>query len=153
MTKLPAAGAFGTSDQGLFPLLSPLGLLMLELLPVASTDEAADVPCVGADMWMRESSATAGDSTGAVTINCTLRCTGAMKITGTLRAARLFRFELFFLADTPICIVNSTSTADRATIDIRTGLTIFDSPFASASVPSSLLSGLEDVFVLELRET
>jgi hypothetical protein len=70
---------------------------------------------------------TTVDSTGGVTITDTLRCAEGM--TNTLRTARLFRFELFFLADTPICMVNSTSTTDIAMIDIRTGLTIFDFSF------------------------
>src|SRR6266540_2492091 len=153
MIKLPAAGLDGRTDQGLLPSLSPPELPMPEPLTVVDVDEELVARCVDAAMLTSVSVATAGDSTGSVTTTGTFRCTGAMNITGTLRSERVFRFELFFLADTPICMVNSTSTADRATIDIRTGLTIFDSPFASASVPSSLLSGLEDVFVLELRET
>ena len=52
---------------------------------------------------------------------------------GTLRATRLFRFELFFLADTSNWNANSTSTAEIAMIEIR-DLDIFDSPFAGYTV-------------------
>jgi hypothetical protein len=69
-------------------------------------------------------SGTVGDSVGAVMITGTPGRTEGMTNTDTLRAARLFRFELFFLADTSICMADSTTTADNAMIDIRTGLTI-----------------------------
>jgi hypothetical protein len=85
---------------------------------------------------MKVAPVAAGVSTGEVTITGALLPTGAMKITGTLRATRLFPFELFFLADTPTCKVNSISITDTAMIDIRTGLTIFDSPFATATMPT-----------------
>jgi hypothetical protein len=94
-------------------------------------------------MLMKELSAAAGDNVGGVTITGTLRCTGAMKITGTLRAVRFFRFVLFFLADTSICMADSTSTADIAMINIRTGLTIFDSPFATAVFQTRFFSCFE----------
>jgi hypothetical protein len=64
---------------------------------------------------------------------------GMTKI-GTLRAALLF-FLFLFLADTPICMVNSINTTDKAMSDSRTGLTIFDLLLATASVPTPILNG------------
>jgi hypothetical protein len=89
-------------------------------------------------------------STGGLTTTAfaTLCGIAGMMITGALRVARFFRFELFFLADTPICMVKSTSTTDIAIIDIRTGLTIFASPFASANGPVVFLAVWE---ILSLR--
>jgi hypothetical protein len=78
--------------------------------------------------------------------------TEGMTNTDTLRAARFFRFALFFLAATSICMADSTSIADMAMIDMRNGLTICDSPFVTAGVPSPLLSGFENVFVRKLCE-
>jgi len=58
-----------------------------------------------------------------------LAVTGIINLTGALRAARLFRFELFFFAATSNCSVNNTITTDRAMNKVRNGLTTFDSPF------------------------
>jgi hypothetical protein len=67
----------------------------------------------------------ADDRMGGVTITGTLRSTGAIKTTGTFLNTRLFRFELFFFADMPTGMANSTIISDTAMNDIRTGLTIF----------------------------
>jgi len=123
MIKLPAAGLDGRTDQGLLPSLSPPEAEVPEPDPVVDVDEELVARCVDAAMLTKVSVATTGDSTGGMKITGRLRSAEGM--TNTLRAARLFRFELFFLADTPICMVNSTSTTDIAMIDIRTGLTIF----------------------------
>jgi len=149
MIKLPAAGADGKAVQGRFALPSPSpGDWLPEPVPVADAEEEADDLGAAADMFRAKSSATAGDSTGALTTTGagTLRGTEGMANTDTVRA-RLFRFELFFLADTPVCMVNSTTTTDIAMIDIRTGLTIFDSPLATASFQAHFLAGFAICFI------
>ncbi len=116
--------------------------------PVVDVDEELVARCVDAAMLTKVSVATTGDSTGGMKITGPLRSAEGMATTGTLRADRLFRFELFFFADTPICMVNNTSTTDIAMIDIRTGLTIFDSPFATTYVSNPLFSGFELVLTV-----
>jgi hypothetical protein len=121
MTRLPAAGAFGNVDHGRFPSLSPG--------PVATGGDGAAVCATGA--LVTENSSLIADRTGGVMILVALRLVAGATIigvgitnTGTLRTVRLFRFELFFFAETPICAVNMTSITDIARIEIRTGLTI-----------------------------
>jgi hypothetical protein len=128
MIKDPAVGADGKRRKvGLFPSpsLSPLP----EPVPAVGAAGVAGAAGWGAGVGvperMKVAPVTARVSTGEVTITGTLLPTGAMKTTGALRATRLFRFELFFLADTPTCNVNSITTKDIAMIDIRTGLSIF----------------------------
>src|SRR4030095_454130 len=134
MIKDPAVGADGKRSQfGFFPLPSPSPLPKPFPVAAAAAGAAGCGAWVGVSERMKGAPLTRGVSTGGVTITGTLRTTGAMKITGVLRATRLFRFELFFLADTPICKVNTTRTTDIAMISIRTGLTIIDSPFATAT--------------------
>jgi hypothetical protein len=146
MINDPAVGADGKRRK--FCLLSLSPSPTPEPLSVAGVAGAAGWgACVGVSERMKVAPVTAGVSTGEVTITGTLRPTGAMKITGTLRATRLFRFELFFLANTPTCKVNSIRITDIAMINVRTGLTIFDSPFATATVPTLPYgSGLDLVF-------
>lgn len=124
--KLPAAGVNGRVVQAFLPLpsLSPLPWL-LEPPPAVGAEEALDADCFDAGALMKEKSpVTTGDSTGDVTITGTLRATRGITITATPRAARFFRFELFFLAEAPIDNEKSTAIADIAMIDIRTDLTI-----------------------------
>jgi hypothetical protein len=120
-----------------------MGVPVPEPFVVADADDIDDVGCDDADMLRKKPSATAGDNAGGVTTIGALRATTGITNTGALRAVRLFRFELFFLAETPICMVNSTSTTDIAMIEIRTGLTIFDSPFGTASLSGRFVSGFE----------
>src|SRR5258708_2310818 len=125
MSKVPARVADGIAGPivmrpfaFLAPPLSPARPMLIP--PVLAGAEGATR--VGAALFTKVSSppvvASAGENTGGVTT------------TGVLRAVLCLRFELFFLAATPICRVNRTSTVEIAMIDIRTGLRIFDSPFS-----------------------
>jgi hypothetical protein len=123
MINDPAVGADGKRRK----------VSLLSLSPSPNPEPFGEAAAAGAAGWgacvgvlerMKVAPVTARVSTGEVTITGTLLPTGFMKATGALRATRLFRFELFFLADTLTCNVNSITTTDIAMIDIRTGLTI-----------------------------
>jgi hypothetical protein len=97
--------------------------------------------------------AAARYSVGGVMITGTPAGSERVPNTDTLRVVRAFRFELFFLADTSICIAESTSNADNPMINVRAGLTIFR---FSLSCPSqfkhSVLACFEVMFPC-LRKT
>jgi hypothetical protein len=133
MIKEPAStdgggGWIVIRSLNLFLLVSPSPTLSIPTPPRLTGVAGADGgTCDGVALFMSMSSATVGANVGGSTI------------IGALRAVFL-RFEFFFLASTPICIVSSKNTTEIASIDIRTGLHIFDSPFATTNFPNLYLN-------------
>jgi hypothetical protein len=138
MIKEPAStdgggGWIVIRSLNLFLLVSPSPTLSIPTPPRLTGVAGADgATCDGVALFMSMSSATIGENVG--------ENVGGSTITGALRVVLFLRFEFFFLASTPICIVSSKNTTEIASIDIRTGLHIFDSPFATTNFPNLYLN-------------